>query len=143
MEPPLGPKILAEHDAVFELLSGAGLTDADAVTLDTNLVAYTVGFACPHPPTNRGLLRPACLSPHRKVGPVPLTGHRADSGGRRSGLVEDHAADVEAVEEVLVALVDVVQAVGVGDELVEHELARPVQGEDAGEVDVGVGRAEE
>src|SRR5215472_19019891 len=46
---------------------------------------------------------------------------------RTSGVVDHEAADVAAVEHVPVALVDVVQAVPGGDQLVEPELPRPVQ----------------
>src|SRR5690606_32301242 len=44
-----------------------------------------------------------------------------------SVLVDDHAADVLAVVHVLIALVDLLQPVAAGDQLVELEGARAVQ----------------
>src|SRR5215472_12411296 len=45
----------------------------------------------------------------------------------RSVLVDDHAADVLAVAQILVGLVDLVKRVLAGDQLVQFELARLVQ----------------
>src|SRR6185437_13030515 len=50
-------------------------------------------------------------------------------------LMHDHAADVLAVEHVLVALVDLVELVPAGDQLVELELARPVKPDELRHVD--------
>src|SRR5215470_3931924 len=52
-------------------------------------------------------------------------------------LVDDHAADVLAVEHVLVALVDLVQLVPASDQLVQLELARLVQADQERHVDQG------
>src|ERR1700678_1950382 len=54
--------------------------------------------------------------------------------GARSVLVDDDAANVLAGQEILVALVDLVQGVGPGDDLVELEVARLVQPEDLRDV---------
>src|SRR5690606_17404016 len=62
---------------------------------------------------------------------------------RRSVLVEDDAADVLAVDEVLVGVVDLVQAVGPGDELVELEVALVVQPQQPGDVVQRVAVAEQ
>src|SRR5215470_5703073 len=49
-------------------------------------------------------------------------------GAPRSGAgMQDHAADVLAVQQVLVPLVDLVEGVGVGDQLVQLEVAGPVK----------------
>src|SRR6266852_2632133 len=52
----------------------------------------------------------------------------------RSVLVDDDAAHVLAGQQVLVALVDLVQGVGAGDDLVELEVAGLVKTEDLGDV---------
>src|SRR5215471_10738296 len=57
----------------------------------------------------------------------PARCHSVPADHRRSGVVDHEAADVAAVEHVPVALIDVVQAVPGGDQLVEPELPRPVQ----------------
>src|ERR1700733_1360879 len=56
-------------------------------------------------------------------------------------LVDDHAADVLAVEHVLVALVDLIERVAGGDQLVELELARLVEADQLGDVDQGAAAA--
>src|SRR6516164_3567390 len=50
-------------------------------------------------------------------------------GGARpgSGAIHDHAADVLAVQQVLVPLVDLVEGVGGGDQLVQLQVAGPVE----------------
>src|SRR6185437_8801522 len=60
---------------------------------------------------------------------------------RGSVLVDDHAADVLAVEHVLVALVDLIQLVPAGDQLVELELARLVEADELRHVDQGAAPA--
>src|SRR5215469_17936702 len=52
-----------------------------------------------------------------------------------SVLVDDDAADVLAVVHVLVALVDLVELVPAGDQLIELELARLVKADEHGHVD--------
>src|SRR3954452_16209460 len=49
------------------------------------------------------------------------------AAGRHSGVVDDQPADELPVLQVLVALIDLVQGVPAGDELVELELAVPVE----------------
>src|SRR4051812_34317224 len=72
-----------------------------------------------------------------------------DRGGAEGPLalisvfVNHHAPDVLAVEHVLEALVDVVQGVGVGDQLVELELARLVEADEVADVVHRVARAEQ
>src|SRR6266568_8629848 len=61
----------------------------------------------------------------------------------RSVLVDDDAAHVLAGQQVLVALVDLVQGVGPGDDLVELEVAGLVQPEDLGDVGGRVAVAEQ
>src|SRR5690242_19737855 len=56
-------------------------------------------------------------------------------------LVDDHAADVLAVEHVLVALVDLVQLVAAGDQLIQLELARLVEADEERHVGQGVATA--
>src|SRR5215468_2529373 len=54
----------------------------------------------------------------------------ASTGGAADGpgsAMHDHAADVLAVQQVLVALVDLVEGVGGGDQLVQLQVARPVE----------------
>src|SRR4051812_30508193 len=60
-----------------------------------------------------------------------------------SVLVDDHASDVLAVEHVLEALRDVLELVGVGDQLVELELARLVEPDEVADVVHRVARAEQ
>src|SRR5689334_16302263 len=60
-----------------------------------------------------------------------------------SVLVHDHAPDVPAVQQVSVALVDLVQAVAPGDQLVDLQVPRAVQAEHLRDVVQGVGGAEE
>src|SRR6266568_7539155 len=75
-------------------------------------------------------LRPRALRPRaaQAAGAQAAGGSgRGRSGRGRSGLVDEEAADVAAVEHVAVALVDVLEAVAGGDQLVELEPARPVQ----------------
>src|SRR6266480_4072257 len=61
----------------------------------------------------------------------------------RSVLVDHGAADVLAGQQVVVALVDLVQGVGLGDDLVELEVACLVQAEDLGDVGGRVAVAEQ
>src|SRR6266568_736006 len=61
----------------------------------------------------------------------------------RSVLVDDDAAHVLAGQQVVVALVDLVQGVGTGDDLVELEVAGLVQPEDLGDVGGRVAVAEQ
>src|SRR5437879_2698400 len=57
------------------------------------------------------------------------------ASGLLSGVVVDHdAPDVLAVEQVVVALVDLFELVGTRDDLVELEVAGLVQPEDPGDV---------
>src|SRR5205814_10159989 len=60
-----------------------------------------------------------------------------------SMVVDDDAPDVLAGQQVVVALVDLVELVLLGDELVELDLARLVEVEHLGDVAHGVGGAEE
>src|SRR5580658_8677436 len=62
------------------------------------------------------------------------TGSVLKDRGARSVLVDDDAADVLAREEILVALVDLVQGVSAGDDLVQLEVAGLVQAEDLRDV---------
>src|SRR3954467_3428561 len=75
---------------------------------------------------------------------------RSDDRGGAEGLlplnsvfVDDHASDVLAVEHVLEALVDVVQGVGVRDQLVELELAGLVEADEVANVVHRVAGAEQ
>src|SRR5690349_4694081 len=61
----------------------------------------------------------------------------------RSVLVDHDAADVLAGHQVVIALVDLVQGVGLGDDLVELEVAGLVQAEDLGNVGGRVAVAEQ
>src|SRR3984957_12368290 len=63
--------------------------------------------------------------------------------GRPLPRVGDDAADDLAVVQVLVARVDVVERVAAGDELVELELAGPVEAEQPGDVVERVAHAED
>src|SRR5580658_653967 len=54
--------------------------------------------------------------------------------GARSVLVDDDAADVLAGQQILVTLVDLVQGVGAGDDLIQLEVAGLVQAEDLRDV---------
>src|ERR1700754_4114280 len=60
-----------------------------------------------------------------------------------SAVVDHHAPDVLAVEHVLEALADVVERVGVGDQLVELELAGLVEADQVADVVHRVARAEQ
>src|SRR6516165_1937346 len=73
----------------------------------------------------------------------PTTG--GGPGGSPVSLVgiPDHPADVLAVQQILVALVDLVERVGGGDELVELEVARLVELDHAGDVVERVARPEQ
>src|SRR5271166_4162045 len=66
-----------------------------------------------------------------------------DRLARASVLVDDDAADVFAGQQVVVALVDLVQGVRPGDDLVELEVAGLVQPEDLGDVGGRVAVAEQ
>src|SRR5215470_7673159 len=50
-----------------------------------------------------------------------------DNGSGSGAAIQDHAADVLAVQQVLVPLVDLVEGVGAGDQLVELEVTGPVK----------------
>src|SRR5579875_2349257 len=63
--------------------------------------------------------------------------------GPAASVVDDDAPDVLAVAHVLVPLVDLIEGVGAGHELVEHHLSLTVQAEDLRDVRPGVGRAED
>src|SRR3954469_6596835 len=65
------------------------------------------------------------------------------SSVRASVFVNEHSPDVLAVEQVLIALVDLVQRVALGDQLVQLELARLVEPEQLRDVVHRVGRAEQ
>src|SRR5437773_9186431 len=63
--------------------------------------------------------------PARAAPPAPPGGA---AGGPGSGAaIHDHAADVLAVQQVLVTLVDLVEGVGGGDQLVQLQVAGPVE----------------
>src|SRR6516165_5271568 len=61
--------------------------------------------------------------------------------GRVLVLVDDHAADVLAVEHVLIALVDLVELVAAGDQLVQLEIARLVEADEERHVGQGAAAA--
>src|SRR4051794_39943783 len=65
------------------------------------------------------------------------------SSAAESVLVDDHASDVLAVEHVLEALVDVVELVAVGHQLVELELPRLVEADEVADVVHRVAAAEQ
>src|SRR3954470_11968224 len=67
----------------------------------------------------------------------------AARSARESVLVDDHSADVLAVEQVLVALVDLIERVALGDQLVELEAAGLVHAEQLRDVVHGVAGAEQ
>src|SRR5215470_3595637 len=67
----------------------------------------------------------------------------AASRARGSVLVDDHSADVLAVEQVGVTLVDLIERVALGDQLVELEPARLVHAEQLRDVVHGVAGAEQ
>src|SRR5262245_22859703 len=83
--------------------------------------------------------------------PSPASGTRSPrstpfpptSGNSSNGLHDQDAADVLAVAQVLVALVDAVERVGPGDHRVEVEQAVPVEAEQPGDVGPGVDRTED
>src|SRR6516225_11221765 len=57
-----------------------------------------------------------------------MGGARPSDGGPGSGaVIEDHAADVLAVEQVLVSLVDLIEGVRRGDQLVQLQVTGPVE----------------
>src|SRR3954453_11173051 len=78
-------------------------------------------------------------------GPDPVTSATLPSSERSisSVLVHQHTADVLPVEHVLVSLVDLVQPVAPGDQLVELEVTRPVEPQEPGDVVQRVGAAEQ
>src|SRR5262249_24060025 len=80
---------------------------------------------------------PACGTRSPGSTPSPPT-----SGNSSKRLHDQDAADVLAVAQVLVALVDVVERVGPGDHRVEVEQTVPVEAEQPGDVCPGVDRAE-
>jgi AcrR family transcriptional regulator len=45
LEPLVGPGVLAGHDAVFGIMTAAGLDQAEAMTLYATLASYTTGFS--------------------------------------------------------------------------------------------------
>jgi hypothetical protein len=55
---------------------------------------------------------------------------------------EDDATDVAGFSHGLIALVDLVQGVGAGNEIGEGELAVAGEGQEAGDVEAGVAAAE-
>src|SRR5262245_13234209 len=62
------------------------------------------------------------------AGPAASAGWSAVCGpAAASGVMQDDAPDVLAVQHVLVALVDLVEGVGLGDQLVQLEVPGPVQ----------------
>src|SRR5689334_10278924 len=67
----------------------------------------------------------------------------AASRARGSVLVDDHSTDVLAVEQVLVALVDLIERVALGDQLVELEAAGLVHAEQLRDVVDRVAGAEQ
>src|ERR1700709_1510570 len=96
-------------------MTGVGVPAVAGAVLPRVTVAFRSASSSVCPALRRGP-RPAGR------GPVP----RAGSGHRR-GVVADDAADVLAVLEVLVALVDLVEGVRAGDQLVELEVAGLVE----------------
>src|SRR3954453_24022977 len=74
--------------------------------------------------------------------PTVRSSPRASRDGA-SVLVNHHSTDVLDVEHVLEALVDVVERVSVGDQLVELELARLVEAHEVADVVHRVARAEQ
>src|SRR5215831_14289600 len=91
--------------------------------------------------------------PSRPRRPKPDHGEqRADTGcapcppfaaTTSSVLVEQHAAHVLAVQQVLVTLVDLIQRVFAGHQLVQLQAASPVQVQHAGDLVEGVAAAEQ
>src|ERR671925_402634 len=70
---------------------------------------------------------------HRPSASCPQRAATAGSG-RRSALVEEDAADVLSVEQVAVAVVELVERVPAGDQLVQLEGAAAVEAEQPGDV---------
>src|SRR5215467_2253077 len=83
------------------------------------------------------------ITSDRRRAAVMRPTYAAGAGPRPSVLVHDHAPDVLAVQQVAVALVDLVQAVPAGDQLLDLEVARAVQGQHLGDVVQRVRRAEQ
>src|SRR5215510_12893920 len=71
--------------------------------------------------------RPGSGVSRRSELPPPGLRRRSELPPPGSGLVDHEAADVATVEHVAVALVEVLEAVPGGDELVQLELPGPVQ----------------
>ena len=61
----------------------------------------------------------------------------------RSVVVDDHATDVLTVAQILVALVDLLERVGLGDQFVELELTGVVEAEQTDDVVLRIGRTEQ
>ena len=70
--------------------------------------------------------------------PAP-TSRDEEARGPITSRVNDHAADVLAVPQVLITLVDVFELVLSGDQLVEFELAGIVESEQAHDVVLRIG----
>src|SRR5215470_13267250 len=74
--------------------------------------------------TSRSRRSPTMGGP--RPAPAAPPGGAAGRPGSGAGM-QDHAADVLAVQQVLVPLVDLVEGVGVGDQLVQLQVAGPVK----------------
>src|ERR1700722_20085509 len=85
----------------------------------------------PLPPTRKS--KPS-LSISSTCGKASARRRTSSASAIPSVLVDDDAADVLAGQQVVVALVDLVQGVGPGDELVQLQLAVPVQPEELRDV---------
>src|ERR1039457_632092 len=123
-------------------------TRTNSVCLDRATCRSKVDLPVPGGPSSRmwapdaSAARTSSSSPGGPP-PVSTSGRCSKAEAPASVLVDDDAADVLAREQVLVALVDLVQGVGPGDDLVELEVARLVQPEDLRDVGGGVAVAEQ
>src|ERR1035441_10981932 len=100
-----------------------------------------VGNALPSPLVIAG----ATTSPYlmtQGVHPVPSDA-TAEPNTVEPSPEADHASEVHTVEHVLITLVDLVQSVRLGDQLVQLELTGLVQGQEVGDVEAWVGRTED
>src|ERR1700687_4692501 len=84
---------------------------------------HRAGYYRLNAPSSRLASRPA----RPKYAEMSGIGESQNATTQRSGLVDEQAADVAAVEQVAVALVDFLETVAGGAQFVELEPAGPVQ----------------
>src|SRR5207237_6353071 len=95
---------------------------------ELNLVLFSKPTVLPSRSRNRRSASENCAAAVDEVGSKitePMT--------TSSVLVQDHAADVLPVQQVLVALVDLLELVAPGDQLIQLEVARPVDVQEPGD----------